>query len=227
MAWETEDELVTAWLGGYGPEEEAEAEEFVQECLDGKRGGDVQVLAQQVMDGLGTYIEEGRPMGEELVAELQAQEGDEDQGDVAAAAERMRAVDDHATAVLAAELENFADHVKGGRPLTQGEVDELMSRVPVQAIEGGVVPNLVAGFGDEFKEKWSTPAHREQAQEEVGRAMMRDQEHGFADDEADVETSEQTVDRSDPEARLELMARAGAAAMAGDGAGNSEGGGVE
>jgi hypothetical protein len=205
VAWETDQELETAWLGGYGPEEEAEAEEFLDECLEGEHGEDVQAAAESMEGNIEAYIDEGGPVRDDLAAELQEQEVDDgtdpdvDPAELSAAEQRVIAAEqeDHFTSLLAAELERFADQVKG-RALTPGEIDEVAALVPTDAIEGGgAFPDLVGQHGKELKERWSTREHRLQASAEVIRDLPGDHIRGPSEPQQPAAAEPDSADEGD------------------------------
>jgi hypothetical protein len=147
VGWETDEELETAWLGGYGSEEEEEAEQFLTACLAGDHGEDVRVDAESMGARLQDYMAQDLPMGDQLAQELAAQ-ADEESIELSEAEQRevARAREDEGTAVLTAVVEELADQ-KGRRDpgraergesaeLTPGEVAKVVDRVGLDVLEG-------------------------------------------------------------------------------------------
>lgn len=189
--WDTDQALEIAWLGGNGPEEEAEAEKFLQACLDDDERPEIQADVEEMVERLDRYVEEGHPIREALVADLQRQDAEAD-GD--------GENEDHFVGLIAAELERVADHI--GRGLTPKETDELLRSIPQGARNAEeVFPDWVAAHGDRLKGRVEKPVDR---QDLMGERFAQVKARAAADDGEEPYTGE-TLERPEDE-RQERMA---------------------
>lgn len=228
MPWGSTREFEAAWLGALGEGEELAAEEHLEACLDGEYDADIQAEAVELARRFDSYLAEGGATGGELAGQLleegglggDAQEvGPDELAEAEARAQELgpEAFEedegwDQATALIAAEMERLAGHK--GAPLTQGEAKRVIASLPMEAFDGGVVPDFVKEFGDQVKD-------RSDRQTRVERGAEAAQKLQGEPDKLTV-TPQEAGNDEDRRDRLERGVRAVAAVLNGSDEGSGE-----